>query len=229
MSYYIYCYHIEYHYHQYYHYINIINIYIYIHIYIYIYIYIYPRSPSQDSPSQDFRHGLGCSGSYFLTGSGVRLSRVWVRKDGNLVMETGGVYIYIYIYINNINSIIIIMIIMIFNMIIIHIILHYTILSYTKLHYTTLYHTTLNTIYDVQYIIYTVLCTMRYILYYTIQSDHILTHQTFGWHYTCVSLYWLCGFMCLSSCQGAPYMCCVLRQFRRKPTFRQVVLDKPFH
>ena len=41
------------------------------------------------SPSQDFRQGLGCSGAYLFIGSGVRLSRVWVRKDGNLLTETG--------------------------------------------------------------------------------------------------------------------------------------------
>ena len=50
---------------------------------------VHTRSPSQDSPSQDFRQGLGCSGTYFFIGSGVRFSRVWVRKDGNLLTETG--------------------------------------------------------------------------------------------------------------------------------------------
>ena len=49
----------------------------------------YTRSPSQDAPSQDFRQGLGCSGTYLFIGSGVRLSRVWLRKDGNLLTETG--------------------------------------------------------------------------------------------------------------------------------------------
>ena len=73
-----------------------IYIYTYIYIYIYIYINKYPfrawragkrqppsyfrggleysepqtgsytRSPSQDSPSQDFRQGLGCSGTHLF-------------------------------------------------------------------------------------------------------------------------------------------------------------------
>ena len=30
----------------------------------------YTRSPSQDSPSQDFRQGLGCSGTHLFIGSG---------------------------------------------------------------------------------------------------------------------------------------------------------------
>ena len=49
----------------------------------------YTRSLEQDSRSQDFRQGLGCSGIHFVTLSTLRLSRGWVRKDGNLVMETG--------------------------------------------------------------------------------------------------------------------------------------------
>ena len=68
-------------------YTNHVYMYVYIYIYIYIYIYThgmdemiieivnycyskYTRSPSQDSPSQDSRQGLGCSGTYLFIGSG---------------------------------------------------------------------------------------------------------------------------------------------------------------
>ena len=43
----------------------------------------------QDSRLEDFRQGLGCSGTHLFIDSGVRLSRGWVRKDGNLLRETG--------------------------------------------------------------------------------------------------------------------------------------------
>ena len=36
-----------------------------------------------------FRQGLGCSGIHCFTLSTLRFSRVWVRKEGNLVTETG--------------------------------------------------------------------------------------------------------------------------------------------
>ena len=52
-------------------YVSCIYIYIYRYIHVYIYIYIlYTRSPSQDSPSQDFRQGLGCSGTHLFIGGG---------------------------------------------------------------------------------------------------------------------------------------------------------------
>ena len=69
-------------------YIIVCYIYIYIYtqiVYVYIYIYMYTygmdemmikivdycyskytRSPSQDSPSQDSRQGLGCSGTHLF-------------------------------------------------------------------------------------------------------------------------------------------------------------------
>ena len=93
------------------------TIYIYIHIYmlyiyIYIYIYIYNRGFSRSPRSADRRcisdtpsppiHPVSITRfplSRFSPGAGLlrnpffhrslRFSRVWVRKDGNLVMETG--------------------------------------------------------------------------------------------------------------------------------------------
>ena len=51
--------------------------------------YYYTRSPSHDSRLQDSRQGLGCSEIHLFIGSGVIFSRGWVRKDGNLLTETG--------------------------------------------------------------------------------------------------------------------------------------------
>ena len=91
-----------------------IYIYIYTHIHTYIYIYIYlvlhgsvliiffcgvhrrdSRGPALHPvsitrfPLSRFSPGAGLLRNPFFTLSTLRLSRGWVRKDGNLVMETG--------------------------------------------------------------------------------------------------------------------------------------------
>ena len=49
----------------------------------------YTRSPYKYFRLEDFRQGLGCSEIHLFIGSGVTFSRGWVRKDGNLLTETG--------------------------------------------------------------------------------------------------------------------------------------------